>query len=89
MDTIKFANGEVHDCTFLSTIPYGDTKKASIALGDVGFEQAAAIFSNVGKTAQMEYGQYVLVGYTRLEMLVAQPYGIQANLTGGHDEIRG
>lgn len=83
MDTIKFANGEVHSCTFCSTIPDGT---AFIALDDVSFAEAAAIFSDPDKTSEMEWGNYRLVGYTQLVMLGVQPYGIQAALKGGHDE---
>lgn len=84
MDTIKFANGEVHSCSFLSTIP--QDQKAFIALDDVDFAQAAMIFADAEKTREMEWGQYRLIGYTTLEMLGVQPYGIQAVLKGGHDE---
>lgn len=86
MDTIKFANGEVHECSFLATIPEGSTMRASIALTDVDFTQAAAIFSDTEKTAEMEWGVYRLVGYTTLVAVSVQPYGIQAVLRGGHDE---
>lgn len=86
MDTIKFANGEIHSCSFLSTIPEGDTMRAIIALDDVDFATAAAIFSDSDKTETMKYGEYRLVGYTKLNGLYIQPYGIQAVLTGGHDE---
>lgn len=83
MDTIKFANGAVYDCSFLSTIPDGT---AFIALSGVDFSQVAQIFSNPSMTCEMEYGENRLVGYTTLVMLGVQPYGIQAVLKGGHDE---
>lgn len=83
MDTIKFANGAVYDCSFLSTIPDGT---AFIALSGVDFSQVAQIFSNPSMTREMEYGENRLVGYTTLVMLGVQPYGIQAVLKGGHDE---
>lgn len=86
MDTIKFANGEVHNCSFLSTVPQGATNTAYIALDDVDFATAAAIFSDPEKTETMKYSEYRLVGYTNLNGLYVQPYGIQAVLTGGHDE---
>jgi len=85
MDTIKFANGAVYDCSFLSTIPDGT---AFIALADVSFAEAAAIFSDESMTSEMEYGQSVLVGYTQLQGVYVQPYGVQAILKGGHDERR-
>lgn len=77
MDTIKFANGAVYDCSFLSTIPDGT---AFVALSGVDFAQAAQIFSNSSMTREMEYANYRLVGYTELVMLGVQPYGIQAVL---------
>lgn len=86
MSTIKFTNGAVYDCTFLSTIPDGDTHTAFIALDGVSFSEAAQIFSNENMTREMEYGAYRLVGYTNLVSLGVQPYGIQAVLKGGHDE---
>lgn len=86
METIKFANGEVHNCTFMSTIPIGGSMRAIIAIDDVDFAQAAAIFSDTNKTATMEWGSYRLVGYTNLITVGVQPYGIQAILRGGHDE---
>lgn len=86
MDTIKFANGAVYDCSFLSTIPNGDSMKAFIALDGVSFTEAATIFSNENLTREMEWGGYRLVGYTNLISVGTMPYGIQATLTGGHDE---
>lgn len=83
MDTIKFANGAIYDCSFLSTVPGGT---AIIALANVTFSEAASIFSNPDMTAQMEWGAFRLVGYTELTALYVQPYGIQAVLAGGHDE---
>lgn len=88
MDTIKFADGETRECSFLSTIPDGNTNTAFIALPDVDFATATAIFANPGKTARMEYGDYILVDYTNLVMIGVQPYGIQAVIKGGHDERR-
>ena len=87
MDTIKFANGVTHDCSFLSTIP-SDGGKAFIALSDVSFSEAALLFSDEEAISEMEWGNYRLVGYTTLEGLYVQPYGIQAILKGGHDEQR-
>ena len=86
MDIIKFANGAVHDCSFLSTIPYGDSMQAFIALSDVTFADAAAIFSDNSMTSEMKFGNTRLVGYTTLQAVSIQPYGIQAVLKGGHDE---
>lgn len=84
MDTIKFANGVVFNCSFLATVPEGI---AIIALDSVSFTDAAAIFSNQDMTREMQWGTYRLVGYTTLTALYVQPYGVQAVLSGGHDEI--
>ncbi|MBR6710797.1 MAG: hypothetical protein IKI81_04630 [Selenomonadaceae bacterium] len=90
MDTIKFANGAVYDCSYLSTGPiYGETSNtAFIALANVAFAEAAAIFANPELTREMEWGSYTLVGYTQLQGIYVQPYGVQAVLRGGHDERR-
>ena len=85
MDTIKFANGAVYDCSFLSTLGDGT---AFIALANISFAEAAAVFSNENMTREMDYGQYKLIDYTQLVGLYVQPYGIQAVLKGGHDEQR-
>ena len=86
METIRFANGAVYDCSFLSTIPDGDTHTAFIALSGVTFAEAAQIFSDENMTRAMEWASYRLVGDTNLVNLSVQPYGIQATLKGGHDE---
>lgn len=84
MDTITFANGETYNCTFCATMP--NDSLAIIALGEVGFVEAAQIFSDPSMTERMTYGQTDLVGYTTLQGLTMQPYGVQASLRGGHDE---
>lgn len=84
MSQIRFANGETHNCTLVSTIP-SDTK-AYIAIDDVSFAQAAEIFSDESKTATMEWNGFRLVGYTKLVDLGVTDYGYQACLRGGHDE---
>ena len=86
METVKFANGETHECSYFGSMQDGDTRKAYVAISDVDFLQAANIFSNPLMTAEMEYENRRFVGYTTLTMLGVQPYGIQAVLKGGHDE---
>lgn len=84
MDEIKFANGEVHSCPLLST--NSNRKMAFVAIDDVSFAEASAIFSDESKTAEMEWGSYRLVGYTNLLYVMKESYGFKACLTGGHDE---
>ena len=88
MDTIKFANGETHSCSYIATIPEAGTHMAIIAVNDMTFAEAAALFSDPNKTAEIEWGLYKLVGYTNLTMLGVEDYGIQAVLKGGHNEQR-
>lgn len=80
MDKIKFANGEIHDCTFCAST----ATDAFFAIDDVSFAQAAAIFSDTTKTARIECGDKAYIGYTTLVALAVQPYGSQAVLRGGH-----
>lgn len=88
MDTIKFANGETHNCTFLSTIPVEDGNMAIIAINDASLADAASLFSDSEKTARIEWGKFDLVNYTELLSVTVQPYGIQVLLKGGHNEPR-
>ena len=80
MDKIKFASGAIYNCTFCSTLPDGT---AFIAIDSTSFVQAASIFENQLNTRRMEYGNYVLTGFTELVDLSKKPYGIQAVLKGG------
>lgn len=84
MITVKFANGEVHSCPHLATIP--NQQMAFVALDDVSFAEASAIFADENKTCIMEYGEYRLVGYTNLLYVMKESYGYKACLTGGYDE---
>jgi hypothetical protein len=79
METITFANGETHNCTFFASIP----NEAYVAIDDVSFAEAAAIFSNPEKTVRMTYGSRVFTGFTTLIAVAVQPYGTQAVLRGG------
>lgn len=82
METIKFANGETHNCTFFASIP----NEAYVAIDDVDFATAAALFSDPSKTQRMEYGSRVLIGFTTLVAVAVQPYGTQGVLRGGHEQ---
>lgn len=88
MDTITFANNEAHNCTFMSTIPEGNSNAAFIAIDDIEFVEAASLFSDNDKTSIMQWRDLKLVGYTNLTSISVQPYGIQAVLRGGHNEPR-
>ena len=85
MDNITFADGTTAHCSFLATIPDGT---AFIALDGIPFTAAADIFFDTNKTSEMQYGDLTLIGYTQLQGLYSQPYGLQAVLKGGHDERR-
>lgn len=86
MDTIKFANGLVCDCPYLSTLP--QQKMAFVAVSGMTFAEAAAIFSNPDYTNEITYGDWILHDYTELQYLMVEAYGIKACLTGGYDERR-
>lgn len=82
MEIIKFANGETHNCTFFASTP----DAAYVAIDDVDFPTAAAIFADQNKTNRIEYGKRALIGFTQLVAVMVQPYGTQAVLRGGHEQ---
>lgn len=86
MDTIKFANGAVHDCPYLATDPTRQT--AYIGLSGVSYAEAAQLFDDPSVTSVMEWSNYRLVGYTELLYVMREEYGIKAALKGGHNELR-
>lgn len=86
MATIKFANGEMHECSYHGSVQDGSVRKAMIAITDSDFLQVAKLFTDTEKTAEMECDNVRMIGYTELIMIGVQPYGIQAVLRGGHDE---
>lgn len=85
METVKFANGETHNCTFFASIP----GEAFVAIDDVDFAAAAAVFSDPEKTKRIEYGKRVFVNFTQLVAVAVQPYGTQAVLRGGTEQAAG
>ena len=83
MDTIKFANGAVYDCSYLATDGQGT---AWIILDGLNITESAAIFSNPEMTREMEWGTYRLVDYTDLVFVMVDQNGVKCGLKGGHDE---
>ena len=79
MDKIKMASGASYDCAKCETIP----GMAFIAIPGTDFNKAAQIFGNPNSTRRMEYGRFVLNGFTELADLSKQEYGILATLKGG------
>lgn len=78
MDYITFANGDQYECPFCSVNTHDGI--AFVALSGVSFPEAASIFSDSAKTSEMTFAGSTHVGYTELESLYVQPYGIQAML---------
>lgn len=78
MDKVKFADGTEMDCPFFATIP--NMGIAYVAL-DVPFVEAATIFSNRELLTNMEYCGQTVTGYTHLDWLMVESYGIKAQLS--------
>lgn len=78
MDYITFANGDQYECPFCAVNTHDGI--AFVALANVTFAEAARIFSDPTKTAEFEYAGTTHTGFTELETVYVQPYGIQAML---------
>ena len=78
MDKITFANGDEHTCPFCAENPNDNT--IFVAVADVSFVDAAALFADATKTAEMTFAGNTYTGYTELRGLYVLPYGIQAAL---------
>lgn len=86
MDQIKFANGQVYDCSYIATLP--EQHMAFVAVDGVTFAEAAAIFSDPNMTSEMQINDWILYDYTDLQYVMKESYGFKACLTGGHEERR-
>ena len=84
-DTIKFANGICYECSYLATDGQGT---AWIILDGLDIAESVAVFSNSDMTERMEWGDYILTGYTNLVFVMVDNNGVKCGLKGGHDERR-
>ena len=75
MDKIIFADGDERDCTFFSVLSKEGI--AYIAIDTTSYLEAAQVFTNTSKTETMQFGDYVIEGFTNLSYIMQQDFGMK------------
>lgn len=81
MITFTTASGAEYSCPYLSTINVMGKDIMYIAVDELTFPEAAALFSNSEEMKHIEYADYILEGYTHLDFLAQETYGIKAQMS--------
>lgn len=79
--TFKTASGAEYHCPYLSTITMQGQDIMYISVDELTFTEAAALFSNPNEMCHIEYADYVLDGYTHLDFMAQETYGIKAQMS--------
>ena len=78
MDTFTTASGNEHSCPFFAPLESKDIIYIAVAGSD--FTAAAALFSNEEEMRSIEFGGHVYSGYTHLDYMTREKYGIKAQM---------
>ena len=79
MDTIKTSNGEIYECDSLSAID--SPCRLYIRIVNSTLPEVATTFSDKEETAELLYGDILLIGYTKLLSIVIEDTAIRVVLT--------
>lgn len=86
MKDIKFgvsyfetASGEKYPCPFFSVLPQMGI--AYVAVSDMTWAEASALFQNEEEMAHLTFAGQTIDGYTNLNYIMSEPYGLKAQLS--------
>lgn len=81
MDVYSFttASGQIYACPLLTVNPIAN--RMFIAVSDLNFAEAAALFSNQEEMSSITYAGKTYTGYTQLDYMMQEPYGIKAQMS--------
>lgn len=77
--TFKTTSGKEYPCTFFSTIPQMGI--AYIAVSGMTWGEASLLFQNEEEMAHLTYAGQSVDGYTHLDYIMQEPYGLKAQLS--------
>lgn len=75
----KTASGKEYTCPFFSTLP--NLGLAYVAVSDLSWAEASALFGDETEMAHLEYAGQSVDGYTHLDYIMQEPYGLKAQLS--------
>lgn len=77
--TFKTASGAEYPCPFFSTLPQMGI--AYVAVSGMTWADASALFQNEQEMAHLTYAGQTIDGYTHLDYIMQEPYGLKAQLS--------
>ena len=77
--TVKTASGKEYPCElFLVNQQVGI---AFVSITGLTWAGASELFGNAAEMARLEYSGQVIEGYTKLDYIMQEPYGLKAQLS--------
>ena len=72
-------SGGKYPCPFFSVLPQMGI--AYVAVSEMGWAEASALFQNEEEMAHLTYAGQSVDGYTHLDYIMQEPYGLKAQLS--------
>lgn len=77
--SFKTASGNVYACPLFTVNERAN--RMFIAVSDLSFAEAAALFSNQDEMSSLTYAGKTYTGYTQLDYMMQEGYGIKAQMS--------
>ena len=77
--TFTTTSGKKYECPFFSTIPQMGI--AYIGVSGMTWAEASALFQDESEMAHLTYAGQSVDGYTHLDYIMQEPYGLKAQLS--------
>ena len=77
--TFKTASGKEYPCPFFATLPQMGI--IFVGVSDMSWAEASALFQDETEMAHLTYAGRSVDGYTHLDYIMQEPYGLKAQLS--------
>ena len=75
----KTSSGKEYPCPFFATLPQMGI--IYVGVSDMSWAEASALFQNEEEMAHLTYAGQNVDGYTHLDYIMQEPYGLKAQLS--------
>lgn len=73
------ASGEKYPCAYFGELPQMNVLYVGVT--DMTWAEASALFQNESEMAHLSYADRTADGYTHLDYIMQEPYGLKAQLS--------
>lgn len=77
--TFKTTSGKEYPCPFFATLPQMGI--IYVGVSDMSWAEASALFQDESEMAHLTYAGQSVDGYTHLDYIMQEPYGLKAQLS--------